>query len=243
MEITKREVLVSIVIFLLMLSLGFFISNGIHNYTMVENEKYFKAVKINNNPELFNYAIDTEVGHMLSSGTVKASKLVSDPMIKGEYLSIKKIKEHYTMHTRTVSYTCGKSTCHRTETYWTWDEVDREVFNTETFNYLGIDFDYGKIKFNNYSYNDTIQEDIFSNDRYVFYTIPKEFNVTMYSKAVDKDIANNAVYYNQTIKDVMSEKENEADVSVIVFWIVWVVLILGAVIGFVALDNRFINNK
>ncbi|MEK4025419.1 hypothetical protein [Sporosarcina sp. FSL W7-1283] len=243
-EITKREILVSIIIILIMMGLGFFLSTSIHNKVSVSNEKYFKALKIDNLPELFNYAINTEVGHVLSYGKFKANEPVSDTMIKGKYFSIKRIEEHYVMKTRVVTYTDsnGKSQT-KTETYWEWDEWKRDYFHTKTFNYLGRDFKIGKVKIDNYIYGDTVKKSTFSNIRWVFYVIPKEFEAALYSNTSEGTINQNELYENQTIERVIERKESGADRAVILFWIGWAVLIVGAVVIFVMLDNKFINNK
>ncbi|PTY93040.1 hypothetical protein [Heyndrickxia sporothermodurans] len=241
-EITKREVLVSISIVLIMVGLGFLIATKVHDYTMSSNEKYFKALKVDNDPELFQYAIDTEVGNLVSYGTVKAKEPVSDPMIDGKYFDLTKIEEHYVMKTRTVTYTDSNGkTQTKTETYWEWEEYDRWYSHTDTFTYLGQTYDFDFIKFSHDSYIDTYEDGMFSDVRYKFYGIPSKFNGSLYSKATKKTIANNTFHYGQTIKQLMSQKENEASHMTIFFWILWTFVIGLAVFGFVALDNKFLN--
>lgn len=243
-EVTKREVLVSIVIILIMITIGFFLGNMIHNSISENNEKYFKALKVNEDPDVFNHAIDTSVGDMVSYGEFKANEPVTYDMIGGEYFSILKVKEYYTMKTRTITYTDSEGkTKTKTETYWEWEEVDREYFNTETFDYLSRTFDYDHIPINHYKYKETINDGLLSNTRYKFYTIPKEFKATLYSKATDKTIKDNKIYPYDTIESLIDKKEGSADTTVTIFWIVWVLVIVAAVIGFVALDNRYLNNK
>ena len=71
-----------------------------------------------------------KAGNSLVEGKVKASGTVSFKEINGEYSYIEKIKEVYTMHTRTVCETVGSGenqheVCHL-ETYWTWDYAGSE---------------------------------------------------------------------------------------------------------------------
>jgi hypothetical protein len=240
-EITLREILVSVVIALLMISLGFFFAGSIHDKVSSDNEKYFKALKVDNNPDLFDYAIRTQVGDMLSFGKFKANEPVSDNLIKGKYFYIDKVEEHYTMHTRVVTYKCGKSTCTRTEIYWTWDRVGEDWKNTKTFTYLGRKFNFDKVRFGNDQYYDTIKTS--SQVRFKIYVIPQEFNGSLYSNANDKTIKENELYANQKIKEVVNDKEHSADNWVIFFWIMWSVLIAAVVVIFVALDNKYLNNK
>jgi hypothetical protein len=240
-EITFREILVSIVIVLLMIGLGFFIAESIHDKVFSDNEKYFKALKVNNNPDLFDYAIRTQVGDMVSYGQFKANDPVSDSLIKGEYFYIDKVEEHYRMHTRVVSYKCGKHTCTRTETYWTWDKVDENWSNTKTFTYLGRKFNYDVVNFYNDQYYDTVNSGF--HVRFKFYVIPTKFDGTLYSKSVDKTIKENSLYANQKINEVINDKEHSADYLVTFFWVMWGSLIVVIVVVFVVLENKFLNNK
>lgn len=243
-EITKREVLVSITIILIMVGIGFMIATDVHDSTTSSNEKYFKALKVDNDEEIFNHAINTEVGNMVSYGTVKANEPVSSELIDGEYFAIIKIEEHYVMKTRTVTYTdANGKTRTRTETYWEWDEVDREYFQTGTFNYLGKTFDYGDIEFNHYKHNETVSEGLISNVRYQLRTIPIEFSGSLYSKATEKTIEDNVFHLDKTISELIDDKEKEADRSVNVFWIIWIMVALVVVGIFVAMENRFLNGR
>lgn len=238
-KITIREVIVSFVIVLFMIAIGLFISNIIHNDVSEENEKYFKSLKINDDSTTFNYGLKTNIGRTLTYGSFKANEPVSDDLIKGSYFYIKKTKEVYTMHTRTVSYKCGKSRCHRTETYWTWDVVGVNKSHTKTFKFMDNSYKYNSVEFNNEKYLKTVTN---GNVRYVFSVIPIEFKGTLYSNLKDGKLNDSELFANKTIKQVMKSKENGADNSVVIFWIVWSLLILIVVILFVALDNRYLNN-
>lgn len=243
LDITRRELIASIAIVFAMIGIGFLISTSIHNAVSTENEKYFKAVKIDKDEDLFGYAIDTSVGNILSHGILKANQTVSDSMVDGEYFSIIKTEEHYVMKTRVVTYTDSNGkTQTRTETYWEWDEIKREKFNTETFNYLGKDFDFNIVKINHHKYLETVKKRGLSSVRWKFYVIPKEFSGTMYSEAKNKTLSKNELYAGKAIEKVMEEKEKAADIAVIVFWIFWVILTGALVFVFIALENRYLNN-
>ena len=83
MEITKREVLASVSIVAAMLLIGLLISGKIQNSIMDDNERYNKAVKIENE-ELFQYGIDTNVGDAFVYGDLEAVDTVTYPEIGGE---------------------------------------------------------------------------------------------------------------------------------------------------------------
>lgn len=124
-EITKREVLASIAIIAMLLIVGLGISDKISDKIADKNEKYNKAIKIESK-ELFDYGMRTDVGNAFVYGELKAVDPVTYPEINGEYMYVEKVKERYTMHTRTVTYTTGsgknRMTHTRTEHYWTWDK-------------------------------------------------------------------------------------------------------------------------
>lgn len=125
-EITKREILASIFIIAIMILFGILISSKISEHQMDKNEIYNKAVKIESQ-EMFQYGMDTNVGNAFVYGDLKAVDTVTYPEIGGEYMYVEKVKELYTMHTRTVTHTDGKGHSYTTtETYWTWDKVGSE---------------------------------------------------------------------------------------------------------------------
>lgn len=105
-EITKREILASISIIAVMILFGILISSKISEYQMDKNEIYNKAVKIESQ-EMFQYGMDTNVGNAFVYGDLKAVDTVTYPEISGEYMYVEKVKEKYTRHTRTVTYTTG----------------------------------------------------------------------------------------------------------------------------------------
>lgn len=231
----------SIIIVFVMLTLGFLISTKLHNSIITKNEKYFKALKINNDPELFDYAINTNVGNIVSQGKFVANEPVSDSLIDGEYFSIKKIKENYVQKTKTVTYVDSNGTTRtKTEKYWVWEEVDRETFYTNTLQYLGKTFSYKKFSFDNHSYKDTVYTGLMT--RYKFYVIPIEFNASVFSVTKSNSIEKNEVYAGYTIDELIEHKEKETDFIIVLFWVIWIVLTAVIVILFVALEIKYLNN-
>lgn len=120
-EITKREILASVSIIAVLLLIGFIISGKISDHLMDKNEKYNKAVKIEEQ-ELFEYGMRTDIGNAFVYGDLEAVDTVTYPEIGGKYMYVRKVEEHYTMHTRQVAHTTtvnGHShTYYTTEVYW-----------------------------------------------------------------------------------------------------------------------------
>lgn len=242
--ITKREILVSIAITFLIIGIGFFISSAIQNSIYEKNEKYYKALKIDNNEEQFKYAIKTNIGNTLAQGKVQAVNGVSIEDIEGSYFKIKKVKEKYTMHTRQVAHTrkVGNTTqtYYTTEEYWTWDYSGEEEWHTEKFNFLGVDFDYGTIKFYNESYIDMNQTDYYT--RYKYYIIPFEFEGTLFTYINNNTINENEFYLDTIINSIIEKKQGEADGWNIGFWIIWILLIGFIDFGYMYLDNKYLED-
>ena len=82
MEITKREVLVSIAIAAILLAVGFFISDKITDWENDQNAEYQKAIHIDDT-ELFKYGIRTNVGNAFVYGDLKAVDPVTFQKIGG----------------------------------------------------------------------------------------------------------------------------------------------------------------
>lgn len=242
--ITKREVLVSIAITLILIGIGFLISSGIENGINEENEKYYKALKIVNDENIFKYAIKTNTGNTLAQGKVQAIDGVSIDDIEGKYFYIRKEKEKYTKHTREVAHTTRvgntTQTYYTTEEYWTWDYVGEEEFHTEKFRFLGVDFDYGTIKFDNSSYKETKQIDYYT--RYNYYIIPIEFEGTLFTYINENTINQNTFSENDTIENIIKQKEKEATNFKIIFWVIWIVFIGFIDFGYVYLENNYLED-
>ena len=100
-KVTRREVLASVSIVAILLLIGFFISGKISEYQMDKNEIYNKSAKIDNQ-DIFEYGMKTNIGNAFVYGNLKAVDTVTYPEIGGNYMCVEKVKEQYTMHTRTV---------------------------------------------------------------------------------------------------------------------------------------------
>lgn len=242
MQVTKREILISIIIFLILICIGFFISELIENAVIEDNEKYYKALKINNDENMFNYAIKTNIGYALIQGKIEAIDGVSFEGVEGKYFKIRKVEEHYTMHTRQVAHTrkVGNTTTtyYTTEIYYSWDFVDEEEKHIEKFKFLGVEFKYDTIKFTNEKYLKT--EKISSDKRYKYYAIPATFEGTLFTYINKNTINENKFYINNTIENLIKEKDNSIRNMNILFWFIWTCIMIAAIIGYISLENKYL---
>lgn len=242
-EITKREILFSVIITAIMLLIGIIIHGNISDKLMLEQQKYNTALQIEGDSELFVYGMKTNVGNAFVYGDLKAIDTVTYPEIGGEYSYVKKIKEKHTRHTRTVTKTKtvnGKTqTYTETEVYYTWDEVDSWSKHSEKISFLDVEFDYGTINFPSYYYITTQKES--NTIRYKYYGAGTEYTGTIYTVLKDNTINETSFYNNRSINETVEYLKSGGEL--VAFWIIWILLTGGCVVGFCYLDNKWLEDK
>ena len=243
-EITKREVLFSIIIVSIMMLIGVVIHDNINDEIMLEQQKYNTALQIENDSDLFSYGMKTNIGNAFVYGDLKAVDTVTYPEIDGEYMYVKKVKEKYTRHTRTVTRTRtvnGKTqTYTTTETYWTWDVIDRESKMCKKISFCGVVFDNNKIVLPSSGHIKTIKKSYYI--RYRYFGLKPKYTGTIFAELKNNTIPKNTVFYNnQNIEDTIEDLKSEW--QLVVFWILWVMLIVICVFGFYFIDNKWLEDK
>ena len=242
-EITTREVIFSIAIVCIMLLIGFLISGKINDSLMNKYQEYNTALKVDSDADLFQYGMRTNVGNAFVYGELKAVDTVSYDEIDGQYSYVEKVKEKYTKHYRTVTKTKtvnGKTkTYTKREAYWTWDAIDSWSKHSKKITFVDTEFDYGMIDFPSASHIDTIKES--SKIRYVYYGSPTQCVGTLYAKLGNNTFSDSRFYRGMTIDETVDFLES--NVGLIVFWIFWVILIIGSVIGFYYIDNTWLEDR
>lgn len=236
-EITKREILASVSIVAVMLLIGVLISGKISEAQMDANEVYNKAIKIEST-DLFQHGMDTNVGNAFVYGNLEAVDTVTYPEIGGEYIYVVKIKEEYTKHTRTVTYTDSDGNKKKKkETYWTWDEVDREERKSIKVIFCGIEFDIEKIDIPEEEYIETIKES--SKIRYKYYGVSTSYTGTIFADLRNQTIPDGTKFYEgKNIEETVEYLQSGG--GLILFWIAWIALTCGCVYGFCYMDNRWL---
>ena len=210
---------------------------------MLKYQEYNTALQINEDTDMFKYAMSTNIGNSFVYGDLKCVDPVTYDEIGGEYSYVKKVKERYTQHTRVVTYTVtvnGKSqTRTRTETYWTWDPVDSWSKHCEKITFLNVEFNYGQIDFPSAGYITTIKES--GMIRYKYYGAPTECTGTIYSDLKNNTINDTNFYHDATIEETIERLESNA--LLVLFWIGWILLTCGLVFVFFFIDNRWLEDN
>lgn len=241
MEIKKSEIIASVVIVAFMLIIGFSVSQRIQQNMLEAYQVYDTATRIDDK-ELFEYGIQTNVGHSFVYGYLKALDPVSYPEISGKYSYIKKEYQKYTKHTRLVQkkYTDsnGKTkTKTVTEEYWTWDTIKTESKETTRISFLDVEFTYGEIPFPASHQIKII--DTGYHKRTVYSGTDPEYQGTIFTNLKENTINDTKFYKNQTISETIENLESGSEI--VIFWFFWILLTIALVVGFCYLENRWLD--
>ena len=249
-KITKREILFSVVIVIVLLCVGFLISNNIDSALLDSFQDYDNALKIDNDKDMFEYGMRTSVGKAFIYGEVKAIDTVSYPDIDGDYSFIRKDTERYTKHYRTVTKTRKNSKGEterytEEEEYYTWDLIRSESTHSSKVAFLEVEFNYDTIPHIPDKYIDTLYKGSswfhWEGDlRDVYHGSPISGDGTAYAELTDGTMKVSDFNYYSSIDETIKMKESKW--QLVVFWIFWVLLIIGAVIGFYFIDNRWLED-
>lgn len=244
MEITLREIIVSIAIVAIMMLFGFMISDSINEARLDKLQEYNTALKIpDNNTELFKYALDTDIGNAFVEGKLKVVDPVSINGLKGKYSYISRELEKYTQHTRTVTetyYVNGEAkTRTKIETYWSWDHQKTDRWESKKINFNGVDFDINKISMPGTRYHSTVSCGYHL--RYIYRVRDLEWQGTIYAQLKDNTIQDQADFRENTDIEQMLEYYTVFN-WLWVFWPFWIILTAGLVVGFYYIDNRWLED-
>ena len=241
MEIKKREVIASVVIISLMLVIGFAINEKIRQSLLENYQIYDTAVRIDDK-ELFESGMKTNVGYAFAYGELKTLDPVSYSEVSGNYSYIKKEEQEYRKHYRYVEEEYKdsngkKHTRTKKEEYWTWDTMRTESKTATKISFLDVEFAYEKIPFPSSHHIETVKTGY--HKRNVYYGTESDFQGTIFTSLKENTIHNTKFYENQTIVETIESLET--GVEIVIFWILWILLIIGLVIGFYYLENKWLD--
>ncbi|MBQ8042573.1 MAG: hypothetical protein IJ272_00270 [Clostridia bacterium] len=212
--ITKGEIIIVCIALVIWTTICVFINMAISNAVSKSNEVYYKAIQIDNDAEMFEYAMRTNAGNALVYGTVSCSDPVSTDMLNGQYLAVRVDVDRYE---RNVTYEDitdeeGNVIGQREVVSYDWENYKTSTSHAGTINFLGQEFPYSKLNISNYtslSLNSSNVKDEWTGDirmgyiypdgrfyhsvgdlRYSFDVIPLEQNVTVLADLRDSTIFN-----------------------------------------------------
>lgn len=236
MEVTRREIIVSISIIAFMTIIGLCIYNKMFNNHLDEVEKYNKAVKIENT-DLFQYAMETNLGNGLVYGKLVSIDPVSFDNVKGKYMTAKRVKERYTKHIKTVRHRDSKGHTYTTEeVYYSWDTVSTEYKQVSEIMFCDIKFDFNKLNYSptkKYIKTERVSPTI----RYVYYGSDRKTKGTLFANLKDETIQNAEFYNQKTINQTLSYVRQN---RLWVFWLFWIPITVGLVWLFYYAENEWL---
>ena len=215
---------------------GLLIQQSIRTAITNQNREYEIALQISDS-ETFKYGMKTNVGNAFVYGDLKAVDPVSNEEIDGEWMWIERVKERYTKHSRIVTKTVNGKTATKVEYYWTWDRVGSQTWHSNFVTFLGIQFPYGLITDISYGH---LKTDTHGHVRYKWYTSSIEHKGTIYTKLENDTITQAGLHEGKNALETYESMINNETLLIIGFWIFWAVLTVGLVIGFYALENRWL---
>ena len=219
-----------------MFVLGLLIQQSIRTSITNTNKEYETAVHISDS-SMFQYAMRTNVGNAFVYGKLTAVDTVSNDSISGEWMWIEKVTEKYTRHERVVVKKVGKQNVETIEYYWTWDKVRSDEWHSNTISFLNVEFPYGLISVSGSRH---IKTDTHGDTRYIWYAIGIEHEGTIYAKLANDTISSTWLNENKSIKETYDSMIKGETLYLILFWVFWVAITAGLVIGFYAIDNKWL---
>lgn len=237
----------SLVVFV---GLGFLITKAIRDNQYETAQLYNTAVQATET-DRFNYAVDSRQGNVLTRGTFSAVEPVSMPEdVRGEYFRITKYEERYTRHTET--YQCGTEENPRTciRTYYTWDGHGSDVLQTPTlrfheriyptslFSFSGSRAvgcgDFMKSCNGGYHYDDDSWWASEGDLRWSYRVRDLAFDGTILVNTLDgtlRPLSGQTIdIKNEDIATILKQVNSTTGASV--FFVCWMVIVIGAHIGF-----------
>ena len=201
-KITKREILVSIGLLFLFIALGIFFGNKVQNAQTDKNLRYEIAIQINNDPDQYKYAFDTNFGDIFAYGTAIAKDVVSIDDVYGMYVS--RELQKYTQHTRTVHYTVNGKSRTRIEHYWTWDHVKTDSTYSKYVIFLDRE-ESGNTWVKKIHSGYVKTESCGYNKRYIYHKIPTQVTGTKFGRIENNDMIDFEFKENVEIKDALEK--------------------------------------
>ena len=241
-EVTKREVIFSIIIIVAMLGIGMIIGNKISSNIRAKNEVYNKSVTIETN-DMFKYGLDTNIGDSFTYGELNAVDTVSVDDIEG-YMYISRELEEYTRHTKKVRHTNNKGqTYYTTETYYTWDHVRTDSWCNNYVTFCGVSFPTKDFPIPASHHLKT--ESCGYHKRYNYSVVDAHYVGTLFADLdnnyICKDRIKPQFRTNITIDEAL-KSFTISEWDILFFWIPWIIVIGTVVFGFYYIDNRWLED-
>lgn len=261
MQITKREILMSIAIFLVMLGIAIGLTFMVLNISQEHDEVYHKALQLEDE-DAIEHAKNTGAGLAFVKVVLDSDNSVSHPNLIGEYLYIKEYVEKYTEHERVVTETDSEGNTHtRVETYWQWDYYDSQVTQVDSVRLNNIEINSDELNFPSKSLKLTDETCTVShwgtsyiekNDwfgprlRYSYTIVEKggEYSSLVFFENGEMNAYNSSKIslHDSTVKELYESCLGRQKLWLILVWLGWALVTFLLIFGFYYLDNMWLNS-
>lgn len=234
-DITPREILFGIIIFAVMLVIGFFIHSMIDTNIHNQNKEYRQALHICEE-SMFDYCLNTNVGKSFVEGTLFSEETIfCDKVPDKQFLKLRIVHEEYTKHIETYYDSETKTYKHRE--YWTWDYKGENNQSVENVNFCGKTFsssifDVGYKNYGTYS-TGYHKRDIVSG-------VENNTYGTIYTEIINNTISKGNFYQGCSTEKALDSVINASSFVLPAFWVIWIILSFVITIGFCLLENDWL---
>jgi hypothetical protein len=219
--ITKRETIMSIAIIAIMMTIGLVVYNCLSDDLMLRHQDYNLSLSVENDENMFKYAMSTDVGEAFVYGDFECIDPVSFDEIGGEYSYIRKVKKEK-------------------DSEGDWCTVDVLEKQCNNVMFLGKAFKYEEMNFFcSASKIKTIEKSY--DEKYVYYGIPAQGSGTLHADLKNDTIEDATFYLNYTIDESIELLESNWQSTL--FWIWWILIVCFVVFVFVYIDNRWLEDN
>lgn len=222
-SIRKRPVY-SIILLIILIPLGFLLAAGIKKGEEKRVDKFKREVILIKDK---GRMADLKNGEFIAEGNIVALDPQSLPEIPGRYISLRKIEEKYTHHTRIRNTTDSEGRSHsHVESYYSWDRIGVWEYKASRVSFLGREFKIEDINFSHSPYPDnSLTRKIDKNTRYVYYTYPESTPTGILKGRIENGIPHNLVFKkDRTITKEVEKMMKRGRKEVIGFWATWSLL-------------------
>lgn len=271
-EVTLREFFLAIAILAFGLMIALIVVNNTADYYQQEAQKYHTAITISDARTL-KYALDTNAGKALISGTFSAGIPVQSADIYGNFSALTRYTERYTqhLHTETLHDKDGNVTGTRTYYTYSWDNIN--TYTTYSDNLVIHDqlvpinllsrLPWERVSITTdsvkpgacakvawgYLYQNNGWGDSVGDIRWYFSAVPEKFDATIFANCMDKqilpmqDAKTVETFFTLSTTDILKSVDSRGSTAITIICICLGLLFVGAAIGFVMLDNNWLNGQ
>lgn len=177
-------VIIAVVIGFIGLALSFPVYNAVDNSTQ-DKMRVIEVALEAEDKERFDYILKTQQGGFYTDTTLEAIEPVTTSNLKGEYLSINEVEEHYVSRVETYTDSEGET---KTRIVWEWVEWSDDYYTSSKIKLHGNEYDTSSFSIPRHKYVKT--QKIRSDIRVKYYVVDNNQKVAFFADAGENGMSN-----------------------------------------------------